>query len=119
MKYVINTVYGGFSLSDEAIMRYAELKGITLFINKDVSFFNSYYTSPDFDNGSYFRHREIPRNDSVLIQVVEELGRKADGRVAWLVIEEIEPGTRFRLQEYDGMEWIERESEIEWETANG
>ena len=79
MKYVINTVYGGFSLSHEAIMRYAELKGITLFVNKDVLFSftsDSYYTSPDFDDGSYFQHRKIPRNDPVLIQVVEEFGRK-------------------------------------------
>ena len=33
-KIVYNACYGGFSLSDEAIMRYAEIKGITLYSSK-------------------------------------------------------------------------------------
>ena len=35
MKVVINDCYGGFSLSYEAVMRYAELKGFKLYAYVD------------------------------------------------------------------------------------
>jgi len=34
MKVVINTCYGGFGLSHEAMLRYAEIKGIKLYLEK-------------------------------------------------------------------------------------
>lgn len=120
MKYVINSQYGGFSLSDKAIHHYAKLKGITLYEKTDgayAKYFKAYYTEPDFRMGSYFSGLDIPRNDLALIQTVEELGKAANGNCATLKIVDIPSGERYRLQEYDGNEWIELASEIEWSIA--
>jgi hypothetical protein len=42
VKVVYNACYGGFGLSHEAIMRYAEIKGITLYSDNE-SFMTNYY----------------------------------------------------------------------------
>ena len=93
---VINACYGGFSLSIAAIERYSELKGLAP------------GTRPN---------REIPRDDPVLIQVVKELGDKANGPYAILRVEIVEPGTLYRIDEYDGLEGIETRDGIEWRLA--
>ena len=53
-----------------------------------------------------FCDRDIPRNDSILIQVVEELGEKADSRFAELKIVEIPDDVEWQIEEYDGSEWV-------------
>ena len=40
MKVVINKCFGGFGLSEKAILRYAELKGLTVWPKKDKKFIN-------------------------------------------------------------------------------
>jgi hypothetical protein len=85
MKIVINKDYGGFSLSDEATKRYAELKG---------------------SEGEGWNCRGVERNDPVLIQVVEEMGDAAGGQFASLGIVEIPDGVQWQIEEYDGMEWV-------------
>ncbi len=120
MKYVINSQYGGFSLSDAAIHYYAKLKGLTLYEKTDGKFakyFKTYYTTPDFSEDSYFSSRDIPRNDPCLVQTVEDMGKGAGGAHTTLEIVDIPAGTKYRLQEYDGNEWIECEHDIQWETA--
>lgn len=82
---VINTCYGGFGLSDEAIDRYMNLTG---FKEKD------------------FCHRDLPRDDPYLIQVVKELGSRASGSCANLKIVEIPGDVSWHIAEYDGNEWI-------------
>jgi len=47
------------------------------------------------------------RSDPLLIQVVEELGEKADGDCAELKIVEIPDGVVWEIDEYDGMESID------------
>ena len=137
-KIVYNACYGGFSLSDEAIMRYAEIKGITLYSSKSKYGLTCYYlctpeeyerieaeesanpTAPgryDRSNAMYFSDRDIERNDPALVQVVEELGDKANGRCAMLRIEEIPSGTLYRIDEYDGNESIETKDTYEWKVA--
>ena len=37
MKVVINRCYGGFGLSHEAVMRYFEIKGVTVYPEQDKS----------------------------------------------------------------------------------
>ena len=39
------------------------------------------------------------------------------GGIEDLEVVMLEPGTRFRVREHDGNEWIETEREIEWKTA--
>lgn len=130
MKIVINKCFGGFSLSHEAVMRYAEIKGFTLYafvdgrkddgrldfntkvpyIGQQDAFIIHYSTKPlkngTYEEDSYFGDRDIERTDSALIQVVEELGDKANGRCASLAIIEIPDGIEYQIEEYDGQEWV-------------
>lgn len=96
-KVVYNSCYGGFSLSTAAIKRYAELSG-----KSEISLLSG---------------RDIPRADPLLVQVVEELGEKANGSYAFLQIEEVEPGTLYRIDEYDGAESVMLQSDYEWSVA--
>jgi phage major head subunit gpT-like protein len=69
--------------------------------------------SPD-----YFSSYDIEdRADPILAQVVEELGEAANGDCAELCIRELEPGTKYRIQEYDGSEWVETPEDINWQVA--
>lgn len=122
MKIVINSSYGGFGLSHEAIRRYAQLKDLTLFTHTDGTF-NHYYKIPveDYDalrdianetrdyselNKAYFSEYEIPRTDPALIQVVEELKEKANGHYAELRIIDIPDDVKWEIEEYDGLESV-------------
>lgn len=84
MKVVINSCYGGFSLSDKALDMYKQLS------NK--------YEIYDF---------ELDRTDPVLIQIVETLGAEANGRFAKLRIIEIPDDIEWEITEYDGSESVE------------
>lgn len=93
MKIVINSCYGGFSLSDVGIARYLELA--------------------DLKATSDFYDRNIPRNDVALVQVVEEMGAMANGAFAKLKIVDIPDDVKWQIEEYDGNEWI-AESHRTW-----
>jgi hypothetical protein len=84
-------------LSDKAINRYWELKG---------------EKGPE-----YWYTGDLDRTDPILVQVVEELGEKADTLFSDLRIEELEAGTRYRIDEYDGYESVETESDYSWRVA--
>lgn len=136
-KIVYNACYGGFSLSHEAIMRYAEIKGITMYTDEQYGFTNYYLCPPEeYDrilaeekdnpvaperfarsNELYFSGRDFERTDPILVQVVEELGDKADGRCAKLYITEIPAGTLYRIDEYDGLESVMTQDMYDWKVA--
>ncbi len=84
-RIVINECHGGFNLSEAGIARYMELTGQT---ERD------------------FAHRDIPRDDPYLVQVVRELGIKASGSCAKLKIVEVPGDVSWHIAEYDGMEWV-------------
>lgn len=122
MKVVINKCYGGFGLSKKAVMRYAELAGITLHHDSD-GFCDHYHKVPaeqykklyeksqrtrDYTtiNGLYFSVSSIARNDPNLVQVVEELGEESWGGYAELAIVDIPDGVQWEIVEYDGIEHI-------------
>lgn len=117
MKIVYNGCYGGFDLSDKAIRRYAELKGITLYNKTKTSLLDAYYTQPDFADGSYFSTQDIARTDLILVQVIEELGAEANGTFADLHIEDVSAGQRWRIAEYDGSESVMTIDDYEWHIA--
>lgn len=129
MKVVINKCYGGFSLSAKAVMRYAELAGITLYRDDD-KWIDHFYTVPveeyrrlaaksqqlkdySLTNAVYFSYRNIERNDPHLVQVVEEMGEESWGKVAELAVVEIPDDVHWDIAEYDGNEWI-AESHRTW-----
>jgi hypothetical protein len=120
-KIVYNGCFGGFGLSDAAVRRYLQIKGISFVeeVAKEMSFRPvSFRIGTDcMGNGEYFSYYDIERTDPVLAQVVEELGKAASGSCADLCIVDLKPGTKYRITEYDGSEWIETEDDIEWSVA--
>ncbi len=82
---VINTCYGGFTLSDRAKHEYMKLAGI---------------------NEKDFHDRDLPRDDPYLIKVVKELGMGANGPYSNLKIVEIPGDVSWHIGEYDGNEWV-------------
>ena len=84
MKIVINTRHGGFSLTDQAIEKYKSMKNIE---GKVYDF-------------------EIPREDPVLVEIVEEMGSESGGCFSDLKVVEIPDGVEWQIDEYDGLEWV-------------
>jgi len=84
-KVVINTCFGGFSLSEYACEAYATAKGIE---RKDFSMY------------------ELERDDEALVAVVEQLGKSANGTYAALKVVEIPADVKYTIEEYDGVEHI-------------
>jgi hypothetical protein len=98
-KIVYNACFGGFGLSDKAVARYWEIKGL-----------------PAPDNFSRF-DLEDDRADPILVQVVEELGQDAGDAFSDLYIRELPEGTLYRIDEYDGMETVMTQDEYTWKVA--
>lgn len=140
-KIVYNACHGGFGLSDKAVQRYAELKGLTLYPERTKGI-TIWWTAPSEDRsgileGKAFYEapledrkrsnelhsklslspREIERTDPVLVQVIEELGDEANGMCAKLRVEDLPAGTAYRIDEYDGYESIETKESYEWSVA--
>ena len=85
MKIVINDRHGGFALSEEAIAVYKAAHNIT---------------------NENFWDREIPRDDSVLVSIVETLGERANNSYSRLSVVEIPDDVAWQIEEYDGCEWV-------------
>lgn len=94
-KVVINNCYGGFGLSEAAIARLVE-EGIE---------------ASEFSPG-------CPRHDPRLVRVVEELGQRADGPYARLLVAEVNED-RYFISEYDGMESVVTPSMMRWTKFGG
>ena len=109
-KIVLNKCYNGkFNLSHEAIVLYAKLSNIQLYIW--ISKFGYYYSSDEKGKNQKFttyQLKQIKRTDKALIQIVEELGMKATD--CWsncrLVIEERELGKVWWIEKINGIEEI-------------
>ena len=101
MKVAYNGCYGGFGLSELAMIELARLKGVDLTGMK--------YNYSLFANKEYTKTFDCPndRADKDLISVIESLGDKANGMCADLRIEEIPDGASFEITEYDGNESVE------------
>lgn len=143
-KIAYNACYGGFSLSHEAHLRYAELSGIKVYPEKSKYGFWTYWIVPpdqrdgilsdeefraekDFEkrkasNATYAAKtmkslRDAERHDLILIRVIEELGPAANGECAELRITEVPSGAPYRIDEYDGKESVETIDSYEWTIA--
>jgi len=133
VKVVINRCFGGFGLSHEAVMRYFEIKGITVYPEQGKDYWKlwtywivkpedrieskegeDFYKMPIEDRAAYNKahseqtiyERDIERNDPALVQAVEELGDKANDTHAELAVVEIPDDVDFVIEEYDGMEHV-------------
>jgi len=127
MKVILNKCFGGFSPSHEAYKLYAKKKGLKLFayeLSADLRYKRAddktgiliTYTTRDYgDHPKYnvfFEENDIlylgsdHREDPVLIEVVEELGKKASSFVSDLRIVNIPDGMDYVIDEYDGIETL-------------
>lgn len=124
VKVVINRCFGGFGLSDEAIEWLIQNKGWKVVKSDEEG------KLPDEESenqapiiewhphvmgglGRYSIIRLKYGNNSGgfrinpdLIEVIEVLGEKANGRYAELKIVEIPNDVEWSIEEYDGVEWI-------------
>ena len=106
VKIVINSDYGGFSLSDQAVLAYGRKKGLNLVKDENTSWSVSIFYKGTVAEENYFEDREIPRNDPDLVTVVEVLGESANGFAASLKIVEIPEDVDWCVEENDGREWV-------------
>lgn len=132
MKIVINTEFGGYGLSEQAMLNYCALKGISVWIERNTEYdMNVYWTVPreerlkEIEEEAWFKmsldarqaynekitsqriyESDIPRNDPCLVEVVETLGDAANGRYASLKVVEIPDDVDWEIAEYDGSEWV-------------
>lgn len=131
-KLVVNRCFGGFSLSADAIYRYAEMKGLTLYPEKcGIGGLMDYWIVPPEERTGIlpeemfykaseeqrkesnkrwgecmFYDRDLPRDDVLLVQIVEEMGAAANGSAADLHVVEIPDGVAWEIAEYDGNEHV-------------
>lgn len=109
MKVVINDCFGGFRLSDKAAK---------LCIDRGMTCSEDYHDNTDFkytpgdSYSEYFAYdcdEKSFRTNPIVIEVVEKLGREADGPCAELSIVEIpfDSTDGWYIHEYDGRETIE------------
>jgi hypothetical protein len=105
---VINTCHGGFSLSHEAIKRYHELQGQTIYYHTtEYADIFLYHLDPTDPEASSWTDRDVPRDDPYLVRVVEEMGGEAaGGPCAVLKIVEIPQSVSWHIRDYDGLEWV-------------
>lgn len=134
MKIVINKCYGGFGLSAKAENLYAEKSGFKLYRYKqtmfnhcdgeklhekiagdDGSMFVHCFTKDhgesfceilDKEDDGYWYSGSLERTDPILIEVVEALGKEANGDCAELKVVETPDNIDYKIDEYDGIESI-------------
>ena len=112
-RIVINTQYGGFSLSQEAVLLYLDLAGIeyTLEPQEDRDT-QTRLGSKIVVNGREFWGRDISRDDPALVATVRRLGSKTGGEYATLKVVEVPKGVEWAIADYDGKEWVEEKHRI-------
>jgi hypothetical protein len=92
------TFWVAFDIEDPSILKY-EKPWRTMTTEERIAF-NQLYSRHVIEN------QPNDRSDSLLIQVVEEFGDKADGACASLEIVEIPDGVEYEIQEFVGLEWV-------------
>ena len=110
MKVVINNCPGEFSLSDEAVQRYVRAKGITLYAHTErcETVFSTKHKSKRThkEDGIWLPKTDIPRNDDILIDIIQTMGKKAETIFSSLVIKDVENNKNWIIIEHDGKEEI-------------
>ena len=136
MKIVINRSFGGFDLSNDAIQLYIKKKNLKLYSDDDEHYYyvpvEEYHKQLDSENLEYQKQRKglpnnfkgyrsndmywnietIKRNDPCLVEVVEELGQKANGYHSKLKVVTIPDDVRYDINDYDGMESVHEKHKV-------
>ena len=135
-KVILNKCFGGFGLSKEAYELYAKKKGISVFhytqenLKKEIYTYATddnrtfdFYFTKDFGDNVYISDEDFKeyflnldekfREDKTLIEVVEELGEKANAFYSNLKIVEIPDDLDYAIDNYDGIETLHQKVQ-EW-----
>lgn len=128
-KIILNKCFGGFDVSEKAYKLYAKKKGLDLFKYKytienrkviykygnEEDLFTVFFTKDFGDNVEISNEdcekyclslRSEKREDETLIEVIEELGKEASGRLGELEVVEIPDDAFYVIEEYDGVETL-------------
>ena len=112
-KVVYNACHGAFMLSDVAIERYAERKGVKIFKGGMTFGSRNYYTDESLSEDSLYCPTYC-RHDPDLVAVVEELGSEAaSDSCAKLKVHHLK-GNRYMIKEYDGFETVTEDFDKGW-----
>ena len=113
-KVVYNSCYGGFSISDKAVLwleqnareeirEYLKLKRAEA--EKKTNLWSTIESDMGYSLVYYFHEDGIKRHDPDLVHCVETLGKDASGECANLNVYSLN-GTIYKINEYDGLETI-------------
>lgn len=106
MKVVVNSCYGGFCLSEEAVQWMAKRGCVEAQKTIDRGATNC--------GGWDYPEDEVAfRSSALLVECVETLGPKANGPCSYLEIIEIPDDVDVVIEECDGCEWI-KEKHRKW-----
>lgn len=111
MKIVINSDWGGFSLSDKAVRKYFELKGWKCIEEVYKLGIILFYKDEKIED-NIFNFYELDRSDPDLVKVVEELGEEANGPYSKLKVIEVPEGVKWHIDEYDGIEHVAEDHRV-------
>lgn len=105
---VINRCHGGFGLSWDAQVAYLDRAGIayTLENRESRDDTSRYGQRIKLASGNDFYDREIQRDDPILIALVKEMGKDANGQFANLRVVKVPGDVKWHVDEYDGLEWV-------------
>ncbi|NDG30988.1 hypothetical protein EB118_13085 [bacterium] len=108
MKIVINSDYGGFGLSGEAMEFIASRKGWNYqIIDSYERWWEPPLNSIEYNIfGAQIWDVDLPRTDRDLVDCVELLGDRSWGRNAALKVVMVPDEVEWHIQEQDGREWI-------------
>ena len=118
MKVVVNSCYGGFGLSKEAILELYKRGSKAVKAVDPEKYYGtkdwkarheaSTWTEAVLFDGKILNDNSADefRSDPVLVAVVEEMADKANGNCARLRITEVPDDVKWEIEEYDGKEWV-------------
>lgn len=135
-KVILNKDFGGFDISKKGYELYAKKKGLDLYMyetefkgkncfykkTNDDALLTQYFTKDFGDNIDIseedYRNYSLyldggHREDPILIEVVEELKEKANGKYSELKIVEIPDDLDYVIDNYDGIETLHQRVQ-EW-----
>lgn len=104
---VINACHGGFGLSVAAKKLYLEYAGLAYTEEpREDRYSTDRYGYIFKVNGTHWDVGDIPRDDPVLVRVVRELGKEANGPYSELKVVKVPGDVEWYIAEYDGDEWV-------------
>ena len=104
---VINTCHGGFGLSKDAQIAFLERSQISYtLVSRDDRHSNERYGPMIMVKGKHWYDKDIARDDPILVTLVRELGKVANGEHARLKVVRVPADVVWQIEDYDGKEWI-------------